>query len=145
MRACPFCNYDEGWIKEVPAKNKILYRVECKVCDSVGPKATTHKMAEWKWNGLLSKVDNVQNHIDDEAEDESDPYEDLYMNEDIGGVSAPMTTVANTPGMGDVTPASQAAVTGSDMNSPDVEGSGDKFDNSKPKKKKKKRKLKNKK
>ena len=111
MRACPFCNYDEGWVKEVPGK-RTLYRVECKVCGSAGPKATSHKMAEWKWNGLLSKVSNVKDHIEDEEglEDTDDPYDELYMSEDIGGVGTPMSTVVNTPGVGDASPAPKAAV-----------------------------------
>ena len=140
MKACPFCNYDEGWVKEVPEKGRTLYRVECKVCGSTGPKATSHKMAEWKWNGLLSKVDNIKDHIDDEEglEDTDDPYDELYMSENIGGVVAPMSTIVNTLGVGDATTAPQAAVTGSDMNS-NVKGSGDKWDNSKPKKKRKRK------
>ena len=139
MRACPFCNYDEGWIKEVPEKGRILYRVECKICGSTGPKATSHKMAEWKWSGLLSKVSNIKDHIEDEEglDETADPYDELYMSENIG---APISTLVNTPGVGDATPAPQAAVTSSDMNNPDVKGSGDKWDNSKPKKKRKKRK-----
>ncbi|MFW6311012.1 MAG: hypothetical protein ACOC1K_02130 [Nanoarchaeota archaeon] len=52
------------------------------------------------------------------------------LDENVGGVSAPMSTVANTPGVGNAQPASQAAMTGSQQGSQSSIGSGDKWDNS---------------
>lgn len=44
-----------------------------------------------------------------------------------GGVSAPMATLGNTPGMGNATPASMAAMTGAQQTNPAARGSGDKW------------------
>jgi hypothetical protein len=73
------------------------------------------------------------------------------VNEDaMGGVNSPMSTLNNTPGMGNAQPAQMAAMTGSQQQSPLAKGSGDKWGGSKPytqaksittKKKKKKKKL----
>jgi transcriptional regulator of heat shock response len=75
--------------------------------------------------------------------------------EDLGGVSAPMSTPFNTPGVGNAQPASMAAMTGAQQTSPNALGSGDKWGNSlgnnlytqngSTKKKKKKRKKRTKK
>jgi hypothetical protein len=68
------------------------------------------------------------------------------VNEDaMGGVSAPMSTLNNTPGVGNAVPASSAATTGAQQTSSSSIGSGDKWrsagtytQNKKLKKKKKK-------
>ena len=52
------------------------------------------------------------------------------VNEDaMGGVSSPMSTLNNTPGMGNAQPAQMAAMTGSQQQSPLAKGSGDKWGN----------------
>lgn len=51
----------------------------------------------------------------------------VWLNEDMGGVSAPMSTLGNTPGMGNAQPASSAS-TGSLDGAP--KGSGDTWDSS---------------
>jgi len=71
------------------------------------------------------------------------------VNEDaMGGVSAPMATLTNTPGMGNATPASSAAMTGAQQTGSSTIGSGDKWggdnmyaQNGKLKKKKKVKKV----
>jgi hypothetical protein len=65
--------------------------------------------------------------------------ESLVVEDGMGGVSATMSTVLNTPGVGNATPAGLAATTGAQMSSPKSTGSGDRFDNDTAKKKKKKR------
>jgi FMN phosphatase YigB (HAD superfamily) len=47
------------------------------------------------------------------------------LNEDMGGVGAPMATLSNTPGMGNATPASMSATTGAQFTSNAAKGSGD--------------------
>lgn len=49
------------------------------------------------------------------------------LNESLGGVSYPYATLYNVPGVGDVQPAKQAAVTGADWYDQKTQGSGDKF------------------
>lgn len=49
------------------------------------------------------------------------------LNEDMGGVSAPMATLTNTPGVGNAQPASSAAMTGAQQTSDSTTGSGDKW------------------
>jgi len=49
------------------------------------------------------------------------------VNEDMGGVGAPMATLSNTPGMGNAVPAQQAATTGNQFYQPGTKGSGDKW------------------
>ena len=46
MRTCPFCNYDEDWVKEAIYQKPIKYRVECAVCGATGPLANTYELAE---------------------------------------------------------------------------------------------------
>jgi len=107
MRECPFCGYDEGWTKEATYQKPIKYRVECNVCGAIGPEAKTSEMAEEKWDGLLAKIQDknkFQEALDEEA---------------MGGVSAPMATLQNTPGVGNATPAAAADMT--------AVGSGDKW------------------
>lgn len=61
---------------------------------------------------------------------------------DCGGcIGAPMSNVANTVGVGNVVPASMAAMTGAEQCSPDCIGSGDNFGGfqNRPKKKIRKR------
>lgn len=54
----------------------------------------------------------------------------IRIKEDMGGVSAPMSTTVNTPGMGNATPATSAAMSGSQQYSKSCIGSGDKWGNS---------------
>ena len=122
MNVCPFCNYDEGWVRE-SSLNPNKYTVICKVCGAIGPESTTREGAEDKWNGTLKDLDAQQ----------------IRLSENVG---APMTTLTNTPGMGNAQPASVAAMTGSQQMSSSCIGSGDKWDNGGKKKKNKKRKTK---
>lgn len=63
---------------------------------------------------------------------------DSYLKEDaVGGVSAPMATVNNVPGVGNATPADTAATTGAQFGSDSAKGSGDRWDNDTEKSKKK--------
>lgn len=88
-----------------------------------------------------------------ESIDEYITFKKVLVESDVGGVSSPMSTLNNTPGMGNVQPASTAATSGAQQNSPDAIGSGDNFGNNigkthtqdpstKKKKKKKKKKRK---
>jgi len=52
------------------------------------------------------------------------------INEEMGGVSSPMSTLVNTPGMGSAQPASTAATSGPQQGSSSALGSGDKWGNS---------------
>lgn len=154
MRACPFCGYNEGWVKEATYQKPIKYRVECNVCGAVGPEAKTHEMAEKKWDGLLAKIDNdnkfkealhegvlqksrlqdeyikLQNEIANTVNnkmsknssyledlqnqlkyiksqiDEEELYIEAVSEEAMGGVSTPMSTLNNTPGIGNAVPPS---------------------------------------
>lgn len=108
MRACPFCGYNEGWIKETTYQKPIRYRVECKVCGAIGPEAKTHEMAEDKWDGILM-----------DTEDEKE-FKEVLKEDTMGGVSSPMTTLTNTPGMGNAVPGSSST---------NNIGSGDKWGN----------------
>jgi len=128
IRPCPFCNYDEGWVQDRYEDNKPTFYVQCKVCGSRGPVGKNHDMARDLWNGQLSKIDMAEDI-------------DTYLGEEaMGGVSAPMATLNNTPGIGNAVPAATAATTGAQFTSDAVKGSGDKFDNSTADKKKKKKK-----
>ena len=53
-----------------------------------------------------------------------------WVNEEMGGTSAPMGNLTNTPGMGNAQPAKTSAMTGSQQASDSATGSGDKFDSS---------------
>ena len=58
------------------------------------------------------------------------------VNEDgEGGVCSPMSTLTNTPGMGNTVPASNAGMTLGQQMSPSTKGSGDLFGNNTKKKK----------
>lgn len=134
MRACPFCNSGEGWVKETSYSEPIKYRVECNICGAIGPEAKTDEMAEKKWDGLLAQIENPEK------------FEEA-LEEEMGGVSAPAATLVNTPGVGSATPASTAAMTGAQQTSSSSLGSGDKWgdgsiydQNGKLKNKKKKKK-----
>lgn len=63
METCPFCNYREWRTVEVQDSwtDEKNYRVVCEVCDAMGPIAKTEDMAEKKWEGLLTKIDPVEN------------------------------------------------------------------------------------
>jgi hypothetical protein len=113
IRVCPFCGYDEGWIQF----DKNDYYVECKVCKSRGPISENHEEAIYNWN-----ADDIE--INEEA---------------MGGVSAPIATLNNTPGIGNAVPATQAATTGAQFTSDSVKGSGDNWNNETKKKSKKKK------
>ena len=96
MKGCPFCDFDEGWVKETSYQKPIRYIVECAVCKARGPESLTHDGAIKKWNGMLKDIDDekrLKKAINEDA---------------MGGVSAPMSTLNNTPGMGNVTPGSLA-------------------------------------
>ena len=127
MRTCPFCNYDEGWVKETTFKRPIKDRVECHVCGATGPESFSYELAIKKWDGILIKIDNDKE------------LKAMVKEDAMGGVSAPMATLNNTPGMGNAVPPSKGGT-----------GSGDSWGNTinkKPytqstiKKKKKKRKI----
>ena len=122
MRECPFCGFDEGWVKQ----DGEMFTVQCEVCGSHGPYSKTREGAEEKWEGKLKTI----------------PTKDVdkALKENIGGVSAPAATLANTPGVGTAQPASTAAMTGAQQNSPDALGSGDKWGGGSGDKKKKKKK-----
>lgn len=122
MRACPFCNYDEGWTKESSYTKPIKYRVECSVCGAVGPESKSREMAEKKWDGLLAKIEDQRK------------FDEALKEEAMGGVSSPGATLNNTPGMGNAVPAASAG-----LNSDGPSGSGDSWgtEEEKPKKKKK--------
>ncbi len=53
-----------------------------------------------------------------------------FIKEDLGGVSTPMSTTYNTPGVGNAQSASMAAMTGAQQTSHSAIGSGDKWGNS---------------
>lgn len=127
MRECPFCGFDEGWVKN---QGKYFY-VECKVCESTGPKSLSSSGAEEKWNGILSSLDGKELNL--KLEEEA-----------IGGVSSPISTLNNTQGIGNAQPAKMAAMTGAQQYDSKAIGSGDKWDagkKTKPKKKNKKHKI----
>jgi len=107
MRPCPFCGFDEGWTQDLRDKfsDEPRYRVECKVCKSVGPSSQTREGAERKWDGYLKEIDPSDKGAMEWGLEEN--------------VGAPMTTMGNVPGMGNVVPGGSTGM-----------GSGDKFDNS---------------
>jgi len=49
LRDCPFCGFDEGWVKPIETG----YVVKCKVCKSQGPPGGDPDSASAKWNGIL--------------------------------------------------------------------------------------------
>lgn len=127
MKICNFCGYDEGWVIQSPF-NKNKYVVQCHVCGAIGPESNTQNGAEKKWDGILKEIDDEKQF-------------NLILNEDLGGVSTPMSTTMNTSGMGNAQPAQIAAMTGQQQSSPLSKGSGDRWDNKTiPKKKKRKKK-----
>lgn len=113
MRACPFCgsgevrtiSVDDSWTE---TKN---IRVVCDTCDAMGPTTDNQKQAERFWDGILAKSD--------------DAFKRFVGEEAVGGVSGPMSTMNNTPGMGNAQPASSAG-----LNTDGPSGSGDKWDDS---------------
>jgi hypothetical protein len=122
MKECPFCGYDEGWVRETPEG----YKVICKVCGGEGPPAKTYDMSRKKWDGILNKIES------------QDKFEEA-LKEMEGGVSTPAATLTNVPGVGDAQPAAFAAMTGAQQYDSGAIGSGDKWGGSEPKKKKKKK------
>lgn len=204
LRSCPFCNYDEAWTQYDQD-----YFVECKVCNSRGPKGNSREKAEDLWNGVLSKIDmnDVDGYLNESVLNEEidmlgallmytvyrsikgipitklpqylaenaneifidfidftnsmgytsgidtnvmkkqfddtlkkilgSSYKSYKLREEaMGGVSAPMATLNNTPGVGNAVPASAAATTGAQFTSDTTTGSGDRWDNTTSKKKK---------
>lgn len=121
MRACPFCGFNEGWTQESSYTKPIRYKVVCSVCNSSGPEASCPEMAEKKWDGLLTKIDDSKKF-------------NALLKEDMGGVSG---AEGSTPGIGTAQPPKMAAMTGNQQASNDSKGSGDKYGDT-PKKKKKK-------
>ena len=134
MKVCYFCGYDEAWIRESPwnliekrDKNDIHYVVQCNVCHAVGPESKTRKGAEAKWDGVLKDIDDQYElkkaiHENYEELDEMDGGA-------IGGVSSPMVTLTNVPGVGNAVVPQSAAMSGTQQTSSNVIGSGDKWGN----------------
>jgi hypothetical protein len=122
IRTCPFCDYNEGWIRQIEDE----FFVECKVCKGKGPSSDNDTDAISYWNGKFD-TDFDRDNVSEDA---------------MGGVSTPMATLNNTPGIGNAVPATQAATTGAQFTSDSVKGSGDKFDNVESKTKSKKKKSK---
>lgn len=104
MRECPFCNFDEGWSEKSPS-NPGKFVIRCKVCGAIGPESDTYEGAERKWNGSLKDVDA----------DDKGAFQ-LALDEDVMG---PISTLGNTPGMGNAQPPSTTNMSTS--------GSGDKW------------------
>jgi len=120
MNSCPFCGFDEGWVRESPWNiiekrnpNDIKYVIQCHVCSAIGPESVTEEGAEKKWNGYLK----------DDIDSADRGAMQMAIEEDV---SSPMSTLTNTPGMGTAVPPSQTS-----------NGSGDKWGNEIEKKKKK--------
>jgi len=98
MRECPFCSFDEGWVRESPLNvenrsDDIRYVVQCKICHSVGPESGSREMAESKWDGLLMYMDPVKDKEKfQEAinEDEFTRGENPYRNLNIGVIESVM-------------------------------------------------------
>lgn len=124
MRECPFCGYDEAWIKN---KNH-QFLVQCHVCEATGPGSNSPEGAEEKWDGILSELEGPE-------------FKKALHEEATGGVSAPMTTLNNTSGVGNAQPAQMAAMSGAQQYDAKAIGSGDKW-GAEPNKKKKKTKSK---
>ena len=119
LRKCPFCGFDEGWTVSSPfnriENRKIAdqkYVVQCYVCGAIGPEGKTHEAADLKWNGFLADV------VHDQKRFKTILDEDGMGGGAMGGVSSPMATLNNVPGMGSAVPGSSA--TG-------FKGSGDSF------------------
>ena len=94
--------------------------------DQMGDKGTLRKFDDY----FSDNEDGVQEMIEEEFGPPE--LEENVVAGGTGGVSAPMSTLANTPGVGNVVPGvGEGGI-----------GSGDRFDNSTPKKKKKKKKKK---
>lgn len=111
-KACPFCGSGETRIIPIEdswteAKN---IRVVCETCDAMGTAADTEEQAERFWNGALQSDATFKRFIGEDA---------------VGGVSGPMTTALNTPGMGNAQPAASAG-----LNTDGPSGSGDKWNDS---------------
>lgn len=102
MNNCPFCNSLETWTRSVDVTVNHMsipsgkYRVVCKNCGGMGPASDNMDDASEKYNGSL-------------------------LNEDMGGVSSPMSTSMNVPGMGSAVPPSPTT---------NFVGSGDSWGNS---------------
>lgn len=78
-----------------------------------------------KWSPMIEQTTGLK---DDVKLNWISKYAHFHaLNEALGGVSAPYSTLYNVPGVGDAVPASQAAVTGSDFYGSGVKGSGDKW------------------
>ena len=100
LRDCPFCG---SKITREMLEDTV---VVCSNCGSSGPEGNDPEDAFDKWNGSLLR------------EQEEKFAEQIIDEEAMGGVSAPMATLNNVPGAGNVVPASQGQM-----------GSGDRFDN----------------
>jgi len=112
MKSCPFCGFNEGWIRESPwniIENRnykdTKYVVQCHVCNSIGPESKTRIGAEYKWDGYLKEENLILNKS---------------LEENIG---APMSTLTNVPGMGNAVPPNSST---SNI------GSGDNWNNTSP-------------
>jgi hypothetical protein len=111
MKPCPFCNSKDIDIYYDYVDNEYssnLYFMICNICGTHGPTAQTQEMARKKWEGIL-----LNKSIKD--------LEQLLKEDAVGGVSAPMSTNMNTPGMGNAVPGSS--------NTNNI-GSGDKWSSS---------------
>lgn len=127
LRKCPFCRFNEAWMQQSDS----TYAVVCNVCLAEGPKSNSDNKATKLWNGILKKleINKINQYLKEEA---------------MGGASAPISTLNNTPGIGNATPSDIVATTGAQFTSNMVKGSGDRWDNNISKKKKKKGKAKHK-
>jgi len=78
-----------------------------------------------KWSPMIESVTGIK---DKEKLAWISKYAHYHaLNESLGGVSAPYSTILNVPGVGDAVPASLAAVSGTQQTSPLAKGSGDKW------------------
>jgi hypothetical protein len=81
-----------------------------------------------KFNTHWGKKTQVEDFLDKYIRGHEEEYKkDYNLNENMGGVGAPMATLGNVPGMGTAQPASMAATTAAQFNSPKSTGSGDKW------------------
>jgi hypothetical protein len=107
MKPCPFCKSVE-LISYYEVEGDYAY-VFCQICGAQGPTAKSKEMAVKKWDGLLLNVKTIEK------------FNQIVREDAVGGVSSPMATLNNTPGMGNVVPGSTLTY---------GIGSGDKFGNS---------------
>lgn len=113
MRACPFCK--SGEIRTIEVEDSWTetknFRVVCEICDAMSPVGKDKAQAQRLWDGALLSDKAFDRHLKEIRERKARLREEA-----VGGVSAPMATVNNTTGMGNVT-----------TGNPGELGSGDNF------------------